>query len=67
MRTKGSKTVKYYEFDAIVSTMLTSDDEVQIEANAREAFITEQEIQINADLDDNPITGEPSRFRHYGQ
>ncbi len=66
--------MKDYEFDAIVSTMLTSDDEIEIEAKAREAFITEQEIQMNADLDEvrkAPQTflyqTDPSRFRHYGQ
>lgn len=41
------------EFDAFVSTLLDSDDEVQIEANAREGFIMDQTITGEVQMDNH--------------
>lgn len=41
------------EFDAFVSTLLTSDEEVQIEANALEGFITDQTITGEVAVDNH--------------
>lgn len=43
--------MKDTEWDEFISTLLTSDEEVQIEANAREGFITEHSIAMEVEAD----------------